>query len=72
MTTEDFNSTITIVFWNTKTHYCIVVTVLKLWNPSQTYAVFVSIVIECGFKKKPTYLPTVNNMSRVTANIQFF
>jgi hypothetical protein len=23
-------------------------------------------------KKKPTYLPTVKNMSRVTANIQFF
>jgi hypothetical protein len=23
-------------------------------------------------KKNPTYLPTVKNMSRVTANIQFF
>jgi hypothetical protein len=72
MTTEEFNSIITFVFWNTRPYYRIVITVLKLWNPSQPYAVSVSIAIQNVVLKKPTYLSKVKNMSRFTGNIQFF
>jgi hypothetical protein len=51
-----------------------VITVLKLTYLSQPYVVFVlmNTVKKKKTPKNPIYLPTVKNMSRVTANIQFF